>query len=113
MKASANAATTVEELRRSLQKVLRWAEAYEPSRQHRYAYDADLDEAAALLVESRIGSSFDLVQAPTVWRSTRAPTAMFVSCRSACWIQGSQAQMPCTAPTLSCRFLKWWRTTRA
>ncbi len=61
MEASANSAKTLEEFRRSLRKVLHWAEAYEPSRQHRQAYDADLDEAEALLVNT----AARMVEAPS------------------------------------------------
>jgi hypothetical protein len=42
----------VEELCDSLGRVLKWAEAYEPSRQHRREYDADLDKAEALLAKT-------------------------------------------------------------
>ena len=41
-------------LRRCLRSVLKWAEAYEPSREYRQAYEADLDEAEALLVKSDV-----------------------------------------------------------
>jgi len=52
MEATAITDKMLEELRGSLRKVLRWAEAYEPSRQHRHAYEADLDEAEALLAKA-------------------------------------------------------------
>jgi hypothetical protein len=45
----------VEELCDSLRRVLKWAEAYEPSRQHRREYDADLDKAEALLAKTHVG----------------------------------------------------------
>ena len=45
----------VEELSDSLRRVLRWAEAYEPSRQNRKEYDTDLDKAEALLTRTSAG----------------------------------------------------------
>jgi hypothetical protein len=39
----------LEDLRFTLRRVLKWAEAYEPSRMQKRAYDADLDAAEALL----------------------------------------------------------------
>ena len=47
--------TLREEFRFSLRRVLRWAEAYEPSREQRRAHDADLDEAEALLAKTDVG----------------------------------------------------------
>jgi len=44
----------VEELRLSRRRVLKWAEAYEPRREQRRAYDADLDAAEALLAKADI-----------------------------------------------------------
>ncbi len=43
-----------EELCDSLRRVLKWAEAYEPPRQHRREYDADLDKAEALLSRAKV-----------------------------------------------------------
>jgi hypothetical protein len=42
----------VEELRFALRRVLKWAEAYEPRRDRRRAYDTDLDAAEALLAKT-------------------------------------------------------------
>jgi hypothetical protein len=52
-------ADLIEDLRFTLRRVLKWAEAYEPSGIQKRTYDADLDAAEALLrkVDARMSSS--------------------------------------------------------
>lgn len=47
----------IEELRLALRRILKWAEAYEPPRDRRRAYDADLDAAEALLARTEARSA--------------------------------------------------------
>lgn len=45
-------ARVLEEFRLALRRVLKWAEAYEPPRDRKRSYDADLDSAEALLAKT-------------------------------------------------------------
>jgi hypothetical protein len=57
----------VEELRLALRRVLKWAEAHEPPRDRRRAYDADLDAAEALLAKTDATSDCRKTLKEDIW----------------------------------------------